>query len=131
VFAGGNVHGLILYENHSYYYSLYCDGFREHRVSRWQAYRTVALPAALPFIFTGCQLGLGMALIVVVVAEQFGTKTGLGFMIWRSWQIFEVRDMFVALIMVALLGYGSQLGMMALERRLVRWKPRDGVRAQL
>jgi len=110
---------------------IYLDVAANFGAGRWQAYRTIALPAALPFIFTGCQLGLGMALIVVVVAEQFGTKTGLGFMIWRSWQIFEVRDMFVALIVVALLGYGSQLAMMALERRLVRWKPRDGVRSQL
>jgi len=105
---------------------IYLDVAVNFGASRWQAYRTIALPAALPFIFTGCQLGLGMALIVVVVAEQFGTKTGLGFMIWRSWQIFEVRDMFVALIVVALLGYGSQLAMMSLERWLVRWKPRQG-----
>jgi len=105
---------------------IYLDVATNFGASRWQAYRTVALPAALPFIFTGCQLGLGMALIVVVVAEQFGTKLGLGFMIWRSWQIFEVRDMFVALIVVALLGYGSQLAMLALERRLVQWKPKSG-----
>jgi NitT/TauT family transport system permease protein len=105
---------------------IYLDVATNFGAGRWQAYRTVALPAALPFIFTGCQLGLGMALIVVVVAEQFGTKVGLGFMIWRSWQIFEVRDMFVALIVVALLGYGSQIAMLALERRLVQWKPRAG-----
>ncbi|MBS0518384.1 MAG: ABC transporter permease [Proteobacteria bacterium] len=110
---------------------IYLDVATNFGASRWQAYRTIALPAALPFIFTGCQLGLGMALIVVVVAEQFGTKTGLGFMIWRSWQVFEVQDMFVALIMVALLGYGSQLAMLALERRLIRWKPRDGARSQV
>src|ERR1700677_3140563 len=52
-------------------------------------------PGALPFIFTGFQLGLGMALIVVVIAENFGTQVGVGFLIWRSWQIFEVRDMYV------------------------------------
>lgn len=109
---------------------IYLDVATNFGANRWQAYRTIALPAALPFIFTGCQLGLGMALIVVVVAEQFGTKTGLGFMIWRSWQVFEVQDMFVALIMVALLGYGSQLAMLALERRLIGWKPRGGVRSQ-
>lgn len=110
---------------------IYLDVAVNFGASRWQAYRTIALPAALPFIFTGCQLGLGMALIVVVVAEQFGTKTGLGFMIWRSWQIFEVRDMFVALIMVALLGYGSQLAMSGLERRLIRWKSREPARSLL
>jgi len=110
---------------------IYLDVAVNFGASRWQAYRTIALPAALPFIFTGCQLGLGMALIVVVVAEQFGTKTGLGFIIWRSWQIFEVRDMFVGLIMVALLGYCSQLAMTILERWLIRWKPRHEARSAL
>ena len=84
---------------------IYLDVAKNFGASRWQAYRTIALPAALPYMLTGCQLGLGMALIVVVVAEQFGTKTGLGFLIWRSWQVFEVRDMFVGLMMVALLGF--------------------------
>jgi NitT/TauT family transport system permease protein len=102
---------------------IYLDVARNFGASRWQAYRTIALPGALPFIVTGCQLGLGMALIVVVVAEQYGTKLGLGFMIWRSWQVFEVRDMYVGLLVVALLGYGSQLALGWLERRLVRWKP--------
>jgi NitT/TauT family transport system permease protein len=102
---------------------IYLDVARNFGASRWQAYRMIAMPAALPFIFTGCQLGIGMALIVVVVAEQFGTKTGLGYLIWRSWQVFEVRDMFVGLMMVAILGYGIQLAMGALEGWLICWKP--------
>lgn len=103
---------------------IYLDVAKNFGASRWQAYRWIAMPAALPFIFTGCQLGIGMALIVVVVAEQFGTKVGLGYMIWRSWQVFEVRDMFVGLMMVALLGYCIQLAMGALEGWVIRWKPK-------
>jgi ABC-type nitrate/sulfonate/bicarbonate transport system permease component len=103
---------------------IYLDVAKNFGASRWQAYRTIALPAALPYVLTGCQLGIGMALIVVVVAEQFGTKTGLGFLIWRSWQVFEVKDMFVGLMMVALLGTLLQFVMNQLERRLVRWKAR-------
>src|SRR4051812_19997463 len=103
--------------------SIYLDVAKNFAATRWQAYRTVALPGALPFIFTGLQLGLGMALIVVVVAENFGTKAGLGFMVWRSWQVFEIRDMFVGLVMIALLGYCSQLLMSAVEKLLLPWKP--------
>lgn len=103
---------------------IYLDVAKNFGASRWQAYRWIAMPAALPFIFTGCQLGIGMALIVVVVAEQFGTKLGLGYMIWRSWQVFEVRDMFVGLMMVAILGYCIQLMMGALESWVIRWKPK-------
>lgn len=109
---------------------IYLDVARNFGASRRQAYRSVALPGALPYIFTGCQLGLGMALIVVVIAENFGTKAGLGYLIWRSWQVFEVTDMYVGLMMVALLGYLFQLGMGALERRLVGWKPAAGLRVQ-
>jgi NitT/TauT family transport system permease protein len=105
--------------------AIYLDVAKNFGANRWQAYRTIALPAALPYVLTGCQLGLGMALIVVVVAEQFGTKTGLGFLIWRSWQVFEVRDMFVGLMMAALLGTLLQFLMNRLEHRLVRWKVRE------
>jgi ABC-type nitrate/sulfonate/bicarbonate transport system permease component len=101
---------------------IYLDVAADFRASRWQAYRTIALPAALPYIFTGFQLGLGMSLIVVVIAENFGTEYGLGYVIWHSWQIFEVRDMYVSLIVVALLGYLSQLGLARLERVLIPWR---------
>jgi NitT/TauT family transport system permease protein len=102
---------------------IFLDVARNFGAGRWVAYRKIAWPAALPFIFTGCQLGLGMALIVVVIAEQFGTKAGLGYLIWRSWQVFEVSDMYVGLLVIALLGYLTQLAMRRLERSVIRWKP--------
>jgi NitT/TauT family transport system permease protein len=101
---------------------IYLDVSANFGATRMQAYRTVALPGALPYIFTGLQLGLGMALIVVVIAENFGTKAGLGFMVWRSWQVFEIRDMYVALVTIALLGYLSQVAMTAIERMFLPWK---------
>jgi NitT/TauT family transport system permease protein len=101
---------------------VYLDVAKDFRARRWQAYRTIALPAALPFIFTGFQLGLGISLIVVVIAENFGTERGLGYVIWHSWQIFEVRDMYVALILVALLGYLSQLLLARIERAVIPWR---------
>jgi len=110
---------------------IYLDVARNFEASRLQTYRTIALPAAMPYVLTGCQLGLGMALIVVVVAEQFGTKNGLGYLIWRSWQVFEVRDMFVGLMAVALLGSALQWLMIRLEHGLVRWKPRSNSRSLL
>ena len=63
-----------------------------------------------------------MALIVVVIAENFGTQVGVGFLIWRSWQIFEVRDMYVGLIVVALMGYCFQLLLQRLQKAIIPWK---------
>jgi ABC-type nitrate/sulfonate/bicarbonate transport system permease component len=104
---------------------IYLDVASNFKASRWQTFYTVAIPGALPFIFTGFQLGLGMALIVVVIAENFGTQVGVGFLIWRSWQIFEVRDMYVGLIVVALMGYCFQLLLQRLQKAIIPWK-KDG-----
>jgi ABC-type nitrate/sulfonate/bicarbonate transport system permease component len=101
---------------------IYLDVATNFRATRWQVYWTIALPGALPFIFTGLQLGVGMAIIVVVIAENFGTQVGIGFMIWRSWQVFEVRDMYIGLIVVAFLGYAFQLLLQRLQRKVIRWK---------
>lgn len=101
---------------------IYLDVASNFKANRWQTYWTIAMPGALPFIFTGLQLGVGMALIVVIIAENFGTQVGVGFMIWRSWQIFEVRDMYVGLIVVAFLGYCFQLLLQQLQRKVIPWK---------
>jgi ABC-type nitrate/sulfonate/bicarbonate transport system permease component len=105
---------------------IYLDVASNFKASRWQTFYSVAIPGALPFIFTGFQLGLGMALIVVVIAENFGTQVGVGFLIWRSWQIFEVRDMYVGLIVVALMGYCFQLLLQRLQKAIIPWKKGGG-----
>ena len=53
---------------------IYLDVASNFKANRWQTYWTIAMPGALPFIFTGLQLGVGMALIVVIIAENFGTQ---------------------------------------------------------
>jgi len=105
---------------------IYLDVASNFKASRWQTYRTIAVPGALPFIFTGLQLGVGMALIVVIIAENFGTQVGIGYLIWRSWQVFEVGDMYVGLVVVAALGYGFQLLLQQVQKRIIPWKPQGG-----
>ena len=105
---------------------IYLDVASNFKASRWQTFCTVAIPGALPFIFTGFQLGIGMALIVVVIAENFGTQVGVGFLIWRSWQVFEVRDMYVGLIVVALMGYCFQLLQQRLQKAIIPWREDAG-----
>jgi ABC-type nitrate/sulfonate/bicarbonate transport system permease component len=103
---------------------IYLDVALNFKASRWQTWKTIAFPGALPFIFTGCQLGFGMALIMVIIAENFGTEVGLGYLIWQSWQVFEVRDMFVYLLLVSLLGYVSQVLILRLQNAVLPWKNR-------
>ena len=101
---------------------IYLDVGRSFKASRWQVFRTIALPGAMPLIMTGVKLGVGMGLILIAIAEMIGAKSGLGYMIWNAWEILSVETMYVGLIVIALLGFLFSLVLTELERWLVPWK---------
>ncbi len=101
---------------------IYLDVGHNFKASRWQVFRTIALPGALPLIMTGVKLGVGLGLILIAIAEMVGAKSGLGFMIWNAWEILEVEKMYVGLIVIALLGFVFSLALTEFERWLVPWK---------
>ncbi len=85
-------------------------------------FATVAWPGALPQIFTGLKLGMGFALIVIVGAELLGSTSGIGYLIWRSYQIFAVDAMFVGLLVTAVLGWVAAAALDWLEHRVLPWR---------
>ncbi len=84
---------------------------------------TVAFPGALPHIFTGLKLGMGFALIVIVGAELLGSDAGIGYLIWRAYQIFAIDAMFAGLLVTAILGWVATTALDWLEQRLLPWRP--------
>lgn len=101
---------------------IYLDVGKNFQASRWQMFRTIALPGALPFIMSGIKLGVGMGLILIAIAEMIGAKSGLGFMIWDAWEILSVDTMYVGLIMIAVIGYLFSLFLTEVERWIIPWK---------
>jgi NitT/TauT family transport system permease protein len=94
----------------------------------WRLFASVLLPGALPFIFTGLRLGLGFTLIVVVAVEIVSASRGLGALLWMSWQILKVEDMYATFFVIALLGALLSYGLEALRARLLPWVPDVGDR---
>ncbi len=103
---------------------IFLDVGRNLGASRLQVFLTIALPGALPLIFAGLRLGLGIALILIVIAEIVGARNGIGYMIWQAWTIFTVERMYVGLVVIAMLGWLAALILDAVERRLIPWNPR-------
>jgi ABC-type nitrate/sulfonate/bicarbonate transport system permease component len=101
---------------------IYLDVGKNYGASRLMMFTDVALPGALPMVFTGLKLGMGVALIIIVIAEIIGAKSGIGFLIWNSWQVFQVEKMYVGLMVSALLGFGTAALLNVVERRLIPWK---------
>lgn len=100
---------------------LYFDVGKTFGAPRLELYRTVALPGALPFVMAGCRLAMGFAITVIVGAEFLGSRDGIGALIWRSYQTFNLETMYVGLIVTALLGWLANLALEELERALVPW----------
>jgi NitT/TauT family transport system permease protein len=85
-------------------------------------YARIAFPGALPLIFTGLRVGLGVALIIIVGVEFVGASSGIGYLVWNSWQLFNINRMFAGLLILAALGHLSSVALDALQQRLVPWR---------
>ncbi|MSQ53384.1 MAG: ABC transporter permease [Betaproteobacteria bacterium] len=103
---------------------IYLDVGRNYQAGRLMMFIDIALPGALPMIMTGLKLGMGIALLVIVAAEFVGARSGIGYLIWNSWQTFQIERMYVGLFVSALLGFAAAILFDVLERVLIPWKQR-------
>jgi NitT/TauT family transport system permease protein len=101
---------------------IYLDVGKNFKASRWNTFRTIALPGALPVIMTGVRLGIGMGLVLIAVAEMIGAKSGLGYMIWSAWETFAVEQMYVGLFVIAIIGFAVTIALNEIEKILVPWR---------
>jgi NitT/TauT family transport system permease protein len=101
---------------------IYLDVGRNYHAGRLMMFTDVALPGALPSILTGMKISMGVSLIIIVTAESLAAKSGIGFLIWTSWQVFEVEKMYVGLFVSAVLGFLLAMILDALEHRLIPWE---------
>ena len=92
-----------------------CQGSRQ--------FTRVVLPAALPGIFTGLRLGLGLAWFVIVVGEMTGIQTGLGAIIMEARQLSRTDVVISGMLVIGVLGFLSDAAVAWLGRRLLSWSP--------
>lgn len=90
-----------------------------------QVYVKVKLPMALPFLAAGLRLAASHGLVGIVVAEFFGARQGVGLMISQAAQTFDTRALFVGIFILGMTGVTITYGLMAVERRLSRWRIQD------
>ncbi len=83
----------------------------------------VVLPAALPSIFTGLRLGLGLAWFVIVVGEMTGVPQGLGAVIMDGRTLSRTELVICGMIIIGVAGFISDRLVVAVGNRLLRWSP--------
>lgn len=92
------------------------------RLSAWETTYKIRFPGALPFIITGMRLGVGRALLGVVVAELMAANVGLGYLLRDSSETWDSPKLFVTVILLAVIGLGSFNLIKRLERRMAPWR---------
>jgi ABC-type nitrate/sulfonate/bicarbonate transport system permease component len=92
----------------------------------WQMFLTVALPSSVPLLLTGLRLGIGHALVGIVVGEMYGATHGLGFLIATAGARFQTDKVMVGIIIIAAAGVALTELLRVIERRFERWRPSVG-----
>lgn len=83
----------------------YVNVGRVLRLSPFEYFTTILLPAATPYIFTGLRIGVGMSWLAIVASEMLLGGVGVGFFIWDQYNASRISDIVVALVWVGLVGY--------------------------
>jgi sulfonate transport system permease protein len=92
------------------------------QLSRRELVTQIVLPGALPQVLVGLRQSLGVGWLALVVAEQFNTNAGLGYMISQATQFSRNDVIFVALLVYCALGLLTDALVRLLERRALSWR---------
>ncbi|KJG27222.1 nitrate ABC transporter permease [Photobacterium angustum] len=93
------------------------------RLSYWQHIRTIVLPSAIPMIFTGLRLSIGIAWMVLIAAEMLAQNPGLGKFVWDEFQngsAASLSRIMVAVVMIGFIGLMLDRLMLMIQKR-VSW----------
>lgn len=88
---------------------------------RFQVFREVMFPSAIPYMLAGVRLAVGRAIVSVVVGELFGARAGLGYMLSQAAEVFNMPRLFAAVSVLAITGLFLTMLAQYLERALQPW----------
>jgi NitT/TauT family transport system permease protein len=95
------------------------DLVRSLRGSRWQLFTKIQLPGALPYIFAGMKVAAILAVAGAIVGEFLGSDRGLGYLMLQVQVTLDTPAMFMAVILITLLGMALYGLVLLLERLMV------------
>ena len=96
---------------------------KSYGLSRWQLYKEIILPGALPSILVGLRFALGLVWVLLIVAETISAQAGIGYMTMNAREFLQTDVVLVGILLYALLGKLADVLAVSLEKYLLRWHP--------
>lgn len=75
------------------------------QLNGFEYFKTIMLPAAAPYIFTGLRIGVGLSWLAIIAAEMLIRGVGIGFFIWDAWNASRISDIILALVYIGVVGF--------------------------
>lgn len=101
---------------------IYWDVAKNYGASQQVMFRRIIFFGALPMIFAGLRIALAVSFIILVASEFVASKTGIGYLIWSSWELLQVDVMFVGIVTIGFIGLITSALIQELERICIPWK---------
>ena len=96
---------------------------KSYGMSRFDLFRRVIMPGALPSIFVGLRYALGVMWLTLIVAETIAAQSGIGYMAMQAREFMQIDIVVLSIVIYALLGKLADVVARALERRCLSWHP--------
>ena len=96
----------------------YLNVARVLQLSKLRTLTKVIIPAAMPYMFTGFRLSLGIAWLVIVAAEMLTGAPGVGGFLWQEYNSLIYEHIVLCIIVIGVVGLALDRGMKMIEDRL-------------
>jgi sulfonate transport system permease protein len=96
---------------------------RVFHLSRWELFRKVIFPGAIPSVLVGVRFGLGVMWLTLIVAETMGADSGIGYLAMNAREFMQTDVVVACVVLYALLGKWADVAARWLERRFLAWHP--------
>ena len=104
----------------SYSRAAYCLG-----ASKWQVFREVIVPGAMPFVFTGLQISVGVAWFSLVAGEMVSGEFGLGYVINTSYTMVRYPTIVIGMVTLGAVGYVTSALVRMVGDYMMQWRVRE------
>lgn len=101
---------------------IYFEVAANYGTGRRDLLRKVILPASLPTVLGGFRIALNSVMHVTIGVEIVSAVTGLGALVWFSWETFDVQELYATLVVIAVLGVVATMAFTAMSKKLVPWQ---------
>lgn len=93
-----------------------------YRANNWYMLKEIVMPASLPAIFAGIKTAVSSGWMIVLAAEMMASKSGVGFLITRGMESYDVSMIICSMLIIGVVGFAITICLTFAERRLCPWK---------